>query len=139
MAGFHSNHKKANTVSKSNEIKSSVRDFVRTQLLESVDDLIRLCRSNDFGDKFRSAQYTFLWNASLADPESLEAAYDRMIEDSACYEMPIDSNAVFGRILIMAIKPSNPAKAAEVFETLISLYADPGEADHIKQKILQKL
>ena len=42
-----------------------------------------------------------------------------MIEDGACYEMPIDSNAVFGRILIMAIEPSNPAKAAEVFETLM--------------------
>ena len=33
-----------------------------------------------------SAQYTFLWNDSLADPEALEAAYDRMIEDGACYE-----------------------------------------------------
>jgi hypothetical protein len=55
-----------------------------------------------------------------------------MIEDGACYEMPIDSNAVFGRILIIAIEPSNPAKAAEVFETLIGLHADLGEADHIK-------
>ena len=55
-----------------------------------------------------------------------------MIEDGACYEMPIDSNAVFGRILIMTIEPSNPAKAAEVFETLTGIYADPGETDHIK-------
>jgi hypothetical protein len=126
-------------VSKSAEIKSSVRDFVHTQLLEGVDDLVRLCRSNDFGDKFQSAKYTFLWNASLADTEALEAAYDRMIENGACYEMPIDSNAVFGRIFIMAIAPSNPAKAAEVFETLINLYADPGEADYIKHEILEKL
>jgi len=72
-----------------------------------------------------SAQYTFLWNASLADPEALEAACDRMIEDGACYEMPIDSNAVLGRILIMAIEPSNPAKAAEVFETLIGFLRTP--------------
>ena len=79
-----------------------------------------------------SAQYTFLCNDSLADPEALEAAYDRMIEDGACYKMPIDSNAVFGRILIMATEPSNPAKAAEVFETLTGIYADPGETDHIK-------
>ncbi|WP_205859818.1 hypothetical protein [Cochlodiniinecator piscidefendens] len=62
-----------------------------------------------------------------------------MIEDGACYEMPIDSNAVFGRIFIMAIAPSNPAKAAEVFETLINLYADPAEADYIKYEILEKL
>ncbi|MBU3261284.1 hypothetical protein KPG71_14765 [Roseovarius sp. PS-C2] len=124
-------------MSTSAEIQSHIRDFVRTQLLGSVDDLIRLCRSNDFGDKLRSAQYAFLWNASLADPEALEAAYDRMIEDGGCYEMPIDSNAVFGRILIMAIAPSNPAKAAEVFETLIKLYADPGEADYIKHEILE--
>ena len=55
-----------------------------------------------------------------------------MIEDGTCYEMPIDSNAVFGRILIMAIEPSNPAKAAEVFESLTGIYADPGETDHIK-------
>ena len=46
--------------------------------------------------------------------------------------MPIDSNAVFGHILIMAIELNNPAKAAEVFETLIGIYADPGETDHIK-------
>lgn len=74
----------------------------------------------------------------LADPEALEAAYDRMIEDGACYDMPIDSNAVFGRILIMAIAPANPTKAAGVFETFISLNADPGEVDHIKYQLLGK-
>ncbi|GAA6163413.1 hypothetical protein NBRC116590_11170 [Pelagimonas sp. KU-00592-HH] len=129
---------KENTVSKSTEIRSSVRDFVQTQLLESVNDIIRLCRSNDFGSDLQTAKYTFLWNTSLADLEALEAAYDRMIEDGACYEMPIDSNAVFGRILIMEIAPSNPAKAAEVFERLIRHYTDPSEADHIEHKILDK-
>ncbi|MEP5151663.1 hypothetical protein [Planktotalea sp.] len=125
-------------MNKSAEGKNITRDFVVSQLLGSVDDLIKLCRSGDFGDGFRSAQYRFLWNASLADPEALEAAYDRMIEDGACYDIAIDSNAVFGRILIMAIAPTNPTKAAEVFETLINLYADPGEADHIKYQLLGK-
>lgn len=139
VAELGSNHMRAKTVRKSTEIKSSVRDSIRTQLLEGVDDIIKLCRQNEYGDKLRSAQYSFLWNASLADPEALEAAYDQMIEDGGCYDMPIDSNAVFGRILIMAIAPSNPAKAAEVFQTLINIYADPGAADHIKHEILEKL
>lgn len=119
--------------------KTSARDFVRKHLLEQTKELIGLCRSNEYGSKFRSAQYSFLWNASLADTETLEAAFDLMVEDGACYDMPIDSNAAFGRILIMALTPSNPAKAIEVFDTLIGLYSDPGEADFIKQEILENL
>lgn len=126
-------------MNKSTETKTPARDFVHKQLLERTNELIGLCRSNEYGSKFRSAQYNFLWNASLADTEALEAAYDLMVEDGACYDMPIDSNAAFGRILIMAIASNNPSKAAEVFETLISLYADSGEADFIKQEILEKL
>ena len=74
----------------------TVRDFVHQQLLEHTSELIKLCRSNDDGPEFLSARYNFLWFTSLADAEALEAAYELMCKDGACFEMPIDSNAVFG-------------------------------------------
>lgn len=97
--------------------------------------MVALSRSNEFGLKFRNANYEFLWHTSLADTETLEAAYAFMKEGAYC-GMPIDSNAAFGRILIMALVKDNPAKATEVFETLIYPNADPVECEFIMQGLL---
>jgi hypothetical protein len=118
------------------EMSKSVCDFVRQQLLIATSKLMELYKLGDEGAAFRDTQYHFLWFTSLADTDALGATYDLMCKDGAHFNsMPIDSKAVFGRIYIAAIAPSDPKRANQVFENLIRLYTDPGEDAHIQEII----
>lgn len=112
-----------------------VSDFVHRQLLVVTLKLIELYQSGEESAAFRSAHYEFLWFTSLANTDALEAAYDLMCKDGANFNMPIDCIAVFGRIFIAAIAPTDPNKANQVFENLIKLNTAPGEDAHIQEII----